>query len=50
MTPVLLGVFHAVPLFADTSQPQTDELALLDEDDSLDPDNLDDEIHEMEIP
>ncbi|CAN0273622.1 unnamed protein product [Ectocarpus sp. 4 AP-2014] len=34
----------------DTLPPQTDKLALLDEEDSLDPDNPDDEIHGMEIP
>ena len=38
------------PLFTDTSQPQTDELALLDEDDSMDPDDPEDETQGMEIP
>ena len=38
------------PLFTDTSQPQTDELALLDEDDSRDPDDPEDETQEMDIP
>ncbi|CAB1120306.1 unnamed protein product [Ectocarpus sp. CCAP 1310/34] len=32
------------------SQPQTDELALLDDDDSMDPQDPEDEIQGMEIP
>ena len=43
-------MYFTVPLFADTSQPQTDELALLDEDDSIDPDDPEDETQEMNIP
>ncbi|CAB1108961.1 unnamed protein product [Ectocarpus sp. CCAP 1310/34] len=35
---------------ANISQPQTDELALLDDDDSTDPQNPEDEIQGMEIP
>ncbi|CAB1118359.1 unnamed protein product [Ectocarpus sp. CCAP 1310/34] len=34
----------------DMSQPQTDELALLDDDDSMDPQDPEDEIQGMEIP
>ncbi|CAB1096612.1 unnamed protein product [Ectocarpus sp. CCAP 1310/34] len=34
----------------DISQPQTDELALLDDDDSMDPQDPEDEIQGMEIP
>ena len=36
-----------MPLFADTSHDQNDELTLLDEGDSMDPD---DKIHGIEIP
>lgn len=39
-----------VASFADISQPQTDELALLDDDDSMDPQDPEDEIQRMEIP
>lgn len=39
-----------VASFADISQPQTDELALLDDDDSMDPQDPKDEIQGMEIP
>ena len=45
----LLLVLHGVP-FADTSQTQTDELALLDDDDSMDPHDPEDEPKGMEIP
>ncbi|CAB1103676.1 unnamed protein product [Ectocarpus sp. CCAP 1310/34] len=34
----------------DISKPQTDELALLDDDDSMDPQDPEDEIQGMEIP
>ena len=39
-----------VASFADISQPQTDEPALLDDDDSMDPQDPEDEIQGMEIP
>ena len=36
--------------FAGISEPQSDELALLDDDDSMDPQDPEDEIQRMEIP
>ena len=36
--------------FAGISEPQSDELALLDDDDSMDPQDPEDEIQGMEIP
>ena len=50
MTPVRSFSCFAVPFVADMSQSQTDELALLDEDDSMDPDDPEDETQGMEIP